>query len=65
MAEDEMAKDSKSNFSIVEKRLQILWGSRLNEGIDIKKAVRIQEELRKKSGNWNGSAEVAKLRRLY
>lgn len=60
-----MAKDSKLNASIVEKRLQILWGSRLNENLNIKKALRIQEELRKKSGNWNGSAEVAKWRRLH
>ncbi|HNV94684.1 MAG TPA: hypothetical protein PKI84_06450 [Methanofastidiosum sp.] len=60
-----MAKDSKLNVSIVEKRLQILWGSRLNENLNIKKALRIQEELRKKSGNWNGSAEVAKWRRLH
>lgn len=60
-----MAKDSKLNASIVEKRLQILWGSRLNENLNIKKALRIQEELRKKSGNWNGSTEVAKWRRLH
>lgn len=60
-----MAKDSKLNASIVEKRLQILWDSRLNENLNIKKALRIQEELRKKSGNWNGSAEVAKWRRLH
>ena len=60
-----MAKGNKSNCSIVEKLLQILWGSRLNENLDIKKAVRIQEELRKKSGGWNGSAEVAKWRRLH
>ena len=30
-----------------------------------KKAVKIQEELRKKSGDWNGSAEIAKWRRLH
>ncbi len=60
-----MVKEGKLNVSIVEKRLQILWGSRLNENLDIKKAVRIQDELRKKSGNWNGSAEVAKWRRLH
>jgi hypothetical protein len=65
MEKSEMAKDSKLNVSIVEKRLQILWGSRLNENLNIKKALRIQEELRKKSGNWNGSAEVAKWRRLH
>ena len=60
-----MAKDSKLNVSIVEKRLQILLSSRLNENLNIKKALRIQEELRKKSGNWNGSAEVAKWRRVH
>ncbi|MDY1592066.1 MAG: hypothetical protein RBS85_07925 [Methanofastidiosum sp.] len=65
MEKSEMAKDSKLNVSIVEKRLQILWSSRLNENLNIKKALRIQEELRKKSGNWNGSAEVAKWRRLH
>ncbi|HOT85698.1 MAG TPA: hypothetical protein PLN87_00035 [Methanofastidiosum sp.] len=65
MEKSEMAKDSKLNVSIVEKRFQILWGSRLNENLNIKKALRIQEELRKKSGNWNGSAEVAKWRRLH
>ncbi|MFA7689791.1 MAG: hypothetical protein WCY18_01690 [Methanofastidiosum sp.] len=65
MEKSEMAKDSKLNVSIVEKRLQILWGSRLNENLNIKKALRIQEELRKKSGNWNGSAEIAKWRRLH
>jgi len=65
MEKSEMAKDSKLNVSIVEKRLQILWSSRLNENLNIKKALRIQEELRKKSGNWNGSAEIAKWRRLH
>ena len=65
MEKSEMAKDSKLNVSIVEKRLQILLSSRLNENLNIKKALRIQEELRKKSGNWNGSAEVAKWRRLH
>ena len=65
MVKSEMAKDSKLNDSIVEKRLQILWGSRLNENLNIKKALRIQEELRKKSGNWSGSNEVAKWRRLH
>ncbi|MEN6379622.1 MAG: hypothetical protein ABFD15_08610 [Methanofastidiosum sp.] len=37
----------------------------LKEDSKIKKAVKIQDELRKKSGDWNGSAEVAKWRRLH
>lgn len=51
------------DISIVQKRLEILWSARFRDRTGVEEAVKIQEELSKKSPkDWSGTEEIRKWR---
>ena len=48
--------------SIVEKRLEIIVGSKLRDRKRIENAISTQDRLREKSKGWNGAKEIRKWR---
>ncbi len=52
-----------ADLSLVHKRLEILYSQRIREGNRVLDAVRIQDELSKKSSpDWNSTDEIRKWR---
>ena len=49
-------------LDLVEKRLEIIVGAKLIDKTKTEEAVLIQNKLRKKSKNWNGTEEIRKWR---
>ena len=50
------------DISIIQKRLKILFSQSVENRGKIKEAIKIQDELRKKSGKWNASEIIRKWR---
>ena len=51
-----------NTVSIVEKRLEIIVGSKLRDRKRIENAISTQDRLREKSKGWNGAKEIRKWR---
>jgi hypothetical protein len=51
-----------SNEGLFKKRIEILNGAKLKEVGRVNNAIRVQDSIRKKIKNWDGSIEVRKSR---
>lgn len=51
-----------NNFDLLKRKIEIMIAGRLRKKNKIMKAIEVQDNLSKKSGNWNSTAEIRKWR---